>query len=320
VTFVSADTGYQYTDEDLSLADEIASRSAVAIENARLLRTAEEANRAKSVFLSTMSHELRTPLNAISGYAELLAMEVKDPLTPGQREQIERIRTNQRHLLGLVNEVLDYAKLDVGRMEYDIQPVPVSAAIRDVECVVAPLAEAKQIAFPRECGHANLVVRADREKLTQILVNLFTNAVKFTESGGRVTLQCEQEDGRIRFRIQDTGRGIPPEHLEHIFKPFIQVSEGLTRTEEGTGLGLAISRSLARGMGGEIMAQSVLGKGSIFTLDLPRADDARLEAKDGVVPFSGIEERHAEDEQRSGKERRSGEDRRANERENMPPA
>jgi signal transduction histidine kinase len=319
VTFVSADTGHQYTDEDLFLANEITSRSAIAIENARLLRTAEEANRAKSVFLSTMSHELRTPLNAISGYAELLAMEVKDPLTSEQRTQIERIQTNQRHLLALVNEVLDFARLDVGRMEYDIQPVPVSAAIRDVECVVAPLAEAKGITFPRECGHADLVVRADREKLTQILVNLFTNAVKFTDSGGRVTLRCEQGDGRIRFRIQDTGRGIPPEHLEQIFEPFMQVSEGHTRTEEGTGLGLAISRNLARGMGGEIMVASRLGEGSTFTLDLPQADDALAEAEAVAVPPPGIEDRHGGEEQRSGKERRSGEDRRGSEPGSMPP-
>jgi signal transduction histidine kinase len=317
ITFVSADTGHQYTADDLLLADEVASRSAVAIENARLLRAAErvrreaeqarmeaeEANRAKSVFLSTMSHELRTPLNAIGGYAELLEMELKGPLTVDQHDQIHRIRTNQRHLLSLVNAVLDFARLDAGRMEYDIQPVPVSAAIRDMESVVAPLAEAKGIGFPRECANDHLVVLADREKLVQILVNLFTNAVKFTRHGGQVSLRCELEDGRVLFRVVDSGIGIPPDQLEHIFEPFVQVSEGHTRKEEGTGLGLAISRNLARGMNGELTVESVTAKGSTFTVALPHAADAQL-AADMVVPVLGFEDRW------SGEERRSGEDRR----------
>jgi signal transduction histidine kinase len=313
VTFVSADTGHQYTEEDLLLADEVASRSAVAIENARLLRAAEEANRAKSVFLSTMSHELRTPLNAIGGYADLLAMEIKGPLTEDQREQVARIRTNQRHLLSLVTTVLDFAKIDAGRMEYNLEPVVVASAIRDVESIVAPLAEAKRITFPRECADAHLAVRADREKLAQILVNLFTNAVKFTNRGGRISIRCDPEGNRIRFRVEDTGIGIASEHLEHIFEPFMQVSEGHTRKEEGSGLGLAISRNLARGMGGEITVQSVIGKGSTFTVDLARADEAPLGAE-VIVPVLGIENR------RTGEDRRSGEDRRGSQPEIAPPA
>lgn len=311
ITFVSADTGHQYADEDLALADEIAARSATAIENSRLLRAAEEANRAKSIFLGTMSHELRTPLNAIGGYADLLEMEIKGPVTEEQREQIGRIRTNQRHLLSLVNTVLDFAKLDAGRMEYDIQPVAVSAAIRDMESVVAPLAEAKGITFPRECENSHLVVLADREKLAQILVNLFTNAVKFTRRGGGVSLRCELASDRVRFRVADTGIGIAPEHLEQIFEPFIQVSEGNTRKEEGTGLGLAISRSLARGMGGEITVESTLGKGSTFTIDLPVAKEATPGAE-MIVTFARIEDGWG------GKERRSGKDRRAAETESTP--
>jgi signal transduction histidine kinase len=303
VTFVSADTGHQYTRDDLTLADEIASRSAVAIENARLLRAAENANRAKSIFLSTMSHELRTPLNAISGYAELLEMELKGPLTEGQREQVARIRTNQRHLLGLVNTVLDFAKLDAGRMEYDIQPVAVASVIEDVESVVAPLAEAKGISYPRHCANAHLVVRADRNKLSQILVNLFTNSVKFTGPGGRISIRCGQVDGRVLFHIEDTGIGIAPDQLRNVFEPFMQVSEGTTRKEEGTGLGLAISRSLARGMGGEIRVESTPGSGSTFTVDLPLAGGAPTEVE-LALPSLAAEDR------RSGDERRSGEDRR----------
>jgi signal transduction histidine kinase len=308
ITFVSADTGHQYSDDDVALAEEVASRSAVAIENARLLRAAEEANHAKSVFLSTMSHELRTPLNAIGGYAELLEMGVRGPLTEEQLEQVGRIRVNQRHLLGLVNEVLDFAKLDAGRMEYDIQPVAVSAAIRDMESVVAPLAEAKGVAFPREAGRGDLVVLADRERLVQILVNLFTNAVKFTDSGGRISLACDADGDRVLFRIADTGRGIPAESLDHIFDPFVQVSEGHTRTEEGTGLGLAISRNLARGMRGEITVESTLGRGSTFTVDLPRVEgdvDAARVAGSVVRDGAGVPV-----DRRSGNERRRGGDRR----------
>jgi len=318
ITFVSADVGHQYTQEDLTTAEGLASRAAVAIENARLLRAAErarrdaeaarveaeKANRAKSVFLSTMSHELRTPLNAIGGYAELLEMEVKGQLSADQHEQVQRIRINQRHLLSLVNSVLDFAKLDAGRMEFDIQPVQVSAVVGDVESLVAPLSEAKRITLPRDCANAHLVVRADREKLTQILVNLVTNAVKFTRPGGRISIGCSLADGRVLFHVEDSGIGIAPENLEHIFKPFIQVSEGHTRKQEGTGLGLAISRELARGMGGEITVESLLGKGSTFRVALPHAEEAQL-AADLLVPARGFEDR------RSGEERRCGTDRRS---------
>ena len=306
ITFVSADTGHQYTGDDVGLADEIASRSAAAIENARLLRAAEEANRAKSVFLSTMSHELRTPLNAIGGYADLLEMEIKGPVTTAQREQIARIRTNQRHLLSLVNSVLDFAKIDAGRMEYHIGPVAVAAAVADMESVVAPLAAARGISFPSHCASSRLVVRADREKLAQILVNLFSNAVKFTGRGGVISLHCEQVDGRIRFRVEDSGIGIAPEHLEHIFDPFMQVSEGNTRKQEGTGLGLAISRNLARGMGGEITVESTLGAGSTFIVELPAAEEAELDPEP-LASRSGTEAQWRGAERRSGIERRAKE-------------
>lgn len=202
-----------------------------------------------------------------------------------------------------MNSVLDFAKLDAGRMEYHIQPVAVAAAIRDAECIVAPLAEARGVSFPRVCAHSHLVVLADREKLAQILVNLFSNAVKFTSAGGRVSLRCDQEGDRVLFHVEDTGVGIAPEHLQHVFEPFMQVSEGHTRKEEGTGLGLAISRTLARGTGGEISVRSMPGKGSTFTLDLPQASDAPL-AADVIVRALEIEDR------RSGEERRTPGDRR----------
>ncbi len=201
--------------------------------------------------------------------------------------------------------MLDFAKLDAGRMEYDIQAVPVSAAIRDMESVVAPLAEEKGIAFPRDCEGSGLQVLADREKLAQILVNLFTNAVKFTPRGGGISLRCGRAGDRVRFQVQDNGIGIPPEHLGHIFEPFMQVSEGNTRKKEGTGLGLAISRNLARGMGGEITVESTPGTGSTFTVELPCADASGVDGE-LVIALASEEEGWCGEERRSGADRRLG--------------
>ncbi len=278
ITFVSANSGHQYTEDDLDLAEDLAARAATAIDNSLLFRAAEraraeaeEANRAKSLFLTTMSHELRTPLNAIAGYAELLSMEIKGPLNDAQHDQVARIRSNQSHLLGLVNAVLDVAKLSEGRMELHLEPVGVAEVLDAVEAMVAPLAGKKGIPYPRECAGSALRVCADREKVEQILVNLFTNAVKFTPASGRIDVGCQAEGDHVAVRVRDTGIGIAPEHLDVIFEPFVQVTNGLTRTEEGTGLGLAISRSLAREMGGSLTARSEPGEGSTFTLRLPRA-------------------------------------------------
>ena len=236
---------------------------------------AEKASRAKSDFLAVMSHELRTPLNAIAGYVDLLEMGVRGALSEGQRADLERIRLNQRRLLGLINDVLNYAKVDAGRVEYDIRPTPVREAFEATEPVIQPLAAAKGIVLEVEACDAALVAAADPDKLQQVLVNLLSNAVKFTEPGGRVMAACDghdgQDEGVLRIRVRDTGVGIPADRLDAIFDPFVQVDTRLTRTAGGTGLGLAISRDLARGMGGELTARSEIGVGSEFTLTLPRA-------------------------------------------------
>ena len=230
---------------------------------------AEEANRVKSEFLATMSHELRTPLNAIGGYAELIEMGVRGPITPQQREDLLRIQASQRHLLGLINEVLNYAKLETGSVHYELDDVAVRGILAAAEALVAPQAQARGLVLEVfTCGE-ELVVRADADKLLQILANLLSNAVKFTPPGGRVTLWCGLEDGAVLFRVSDSGIGIPADKLGAIFEPFVQVRSDLTRTAEGTGLGLAISRDLARGMGGELVAASEVGKGSTFCLSLP---------------------------------------------------
>ncbi len=232
---------------------------------------AEEANRAKAQFLATMSHELRTPLNAIGGYADLMEMGIRGPVTELQAEDLARIKASQRHLLGLINEVLNYAKLETGTVQYDLEDVPVADALASAEALVAPQAQAKGLALEVVPCERGMSVRADEEKLRQVLANLLSNAVKFTAPGGRVSLRCDASGGDACFQVSDTGVGLAPDKLEAIFEPFVQIRSDLTRTQEGTGLGLAISRSIAEAMSGSLTAESVPGEGSTFTLRLPLA-------------------------------------------------
>jgi signal transduction histidine kinase len=220
-----------------------------------------------------MSHELRTPLNAIGGYAELLEMGVRGPVNDAQRLDLGRIQHSQRHLLGLINEVLNYARVEGGAVRYATADVSVASVLASVEPLVRPQLEAKGLTLRALPAPRGLAVHADEDKVRQILLNLLSNAVKFTDRGGCVTLETidDPEAGRVRFRVVDTGIGIPPDKLDVIFDPFVQVNASLTRTQEGAGLGLAISRDLARGMGGELTVESAPGQGSTFTLSLPPA-------------------------------------------------
>jgi PAS domain S-box-containing protein len=229
------------------------------------------ASQAKSEFLASMSHELRTPLNAIGGYAELLVMGVRGPLNAEQAQDIARIRRSQQHLLTLINDVLNFAKVDSGQTEYRLTAVPVDEALHDTETMIAPQIMTKGLRYEYHGGDKSASVLADPEKFQQIVLNLLSNAVKFTESGGTITLSSKQSGNCIEVRVADTGPGIAAEKIDRIFDPFVQVDRRLSQPVQGVGLGLAISQDLAHGMNGEITVESVVGKGTTFTLSLPRA-------------------------------------------------
>ena len=247
-----------------------------ALADAQLARArAEAANKAKTDFLAVMSHELRTPLNSIGGYAELLEMGLRGPITSDQHQDLAKIRRSQRHLLGLINDLMNFAKLETGHVELQFENVVVNEVLAVLDALTEPQVQSKNLRYQHGRCDATLTVWADREKTHQILINLVSNAVKFTRAGGRITVDCDASEEFVHFHVTDTGEGIAADKLSQIFEPFVQVKTGFTREHEGVGLGLAISRDLARIMRGDLTVESQPGVGSCFTLTLPRYPEKR---------------------------------------------
>jgi signal transduction histidine kinase len=309
ITYLAPQDGRHFSDIDRQVAEDLASRAAMAIESARLHRaasssraeaeaaiaSAEDAGRRKSEFLATMSHEFRTPLNAILGYAQLLDMGVLGPTTSAQNAHLERLQSSARHLLQLVDDVLDVAKVDADRLEVRQDVLMTGAAVVAASSLVHPQATAKGIRlFDLNHNAPGAAYVGDERRVRQILVNLLSNAVKFTPPAGEVTVICgatnEPDPGAnlgegasapsisespysgrewAYIRVSDSGPGIAPQFMSRLFEPFVQADGALTREKGGTGLGLAISRRLARRMGGDITVRSRPGAGAIFTLWLP---------------------------------------------------
>jgi signal transduction histidine kinase len=286
MSFTITDSGRTFGQGDVAM--ELSRRTAVAIDNAVIYRRsialrleAEAASNAKSDFLAKMSHEIRTPINAMMGYAELLEMGISGPITESQAKHLSRIRSSGEHLTSLVNEMLDLAKIEAGRMTVEPMDAITGDAAEAALAVIRPQAVAKGVDIaPTIQGNPQAAYVGDPQRVQQILMNVLSNAVKFTATGGSVVVRCATQCGRgggsprtgddwTSITIQDTGVGIATEDLERIFHPFVQVDNGYTRVHGGTGLGLTISRSLAQMMGGEISVESAVGEGSRFTLWLP---------------------------------------------------
>ena len=276
ISFISAESRRRYSADDLHFAERLASRAAYAIDNARLFEEAtraraeaEMANAAKATFLASMSHELRTPLNAIAGYAELMELGVLGPVTEKQTEALGRLQRSRRHLSSLVDQVLSFARIEAGKMEFEIVNLPVNDAITRLADMIAPQAAGKQLAYSFDGCGKDIAVRADRDRLDQIMLNLIGNAVKYTPSGGSITVSVDSDPKTVRIAVSDTGPGIPKDKQQLIFQPFVQLGSSAEATASGVGLGLAISRDLARAMNGDVDVSSN-GKGSVFILTLPR--------------------------------------------------
>ncbi len=311
ITFVSADVGHQYAERDVELAEDLAARCSIALDNARLFRDlqatqksaaqlneqlvvssirqqelaeeARDANQAKSRFLATMSHEIRTPINAIVGYATLLELEIAGPTTSRQREYLARVKASSDHLIKLIDDVLDLAKVEAGRMSLDRETLSAQASITAALALIEPQALAAGVNITSACPDAGSFFVGDKDRVRQILVILLSNALKFTDRGGSITVTCgtsRTPDAEAKLegsgpwtfiRVADTGIGISPAEAETVFQPFVQADPGNTRKQGGAGLGLSIGLELANRMGGDLTLRSAGGEGSSFTLWLPGA-------------------------------------------------
>jgi signal transduction histidine kinase len=264
-----------FREKHVQLLKTFADQAVIAIQNTRLFheiqeksRQLEVASRHKSEFLANMSHELRTPLNAIIGFTRIVMRRSQEKLEPQQYENLEKILTSGQHLLALINSILDLSKIEAGRVEVNAGEIALPAVLEQCVRTVEPLVRADAVHLVKEFDGALPPMYVDEEKLRQIVINLLSNAAKFTERGS-VRLRAQASNGSVAIAVSDTGIGIPPDKLDVIFEEFEQADASSTRLYGGTGLGLAIARRLARLMGGDVTAESVLGSGSTFRLILP---------------------------------------------------
>ncbi len=293
LTFVSKERNRPYTRDEVELAEGLAARSADALDNARrygdalLLRElAEAASQNRMRFLGTVSHELRTPLNAIIGYVDLITAEIHGPITEAQRADLQRIRLNQEHLLVLINDFLNYVRTD-GASVHQAVDVPVRDIIAKAFTLLESLFERKSIRYEGGGDDPSIIAFADPDRVLQILVNLLGNALKFTPRGGEIKTNYLATDDTITITVQDTGIGIAQDQLDAVFEPFVQVDEG-RGIERGSGLGLTVSRDLAQAMRGDLMVNSAMGKGSCFTLTLPRAPSSAESLQGSIVSVQPV--------------------------------
>jgi PAS domain S-box-containing protein len=268
VSFFMTESGRRYTTKDLSLAEELARRAAIAIERARLYESALLANQAKSDFLAVMSHELRTPLTTIMGYTDLMISGLPDPISPKAHLYLERVRSAAWHLLSLIEQILVYTRLEIGREKLHPERLVVRELLTEAAALIEPVAAERGLRFAVEPVAEPIVIETDLTKIRQILVNLLSNAVKFTDAG-EVRLGASWDGNVVNFMVRDTGIGIAAEHRERVFDAFWQVDQSSTRRVGGTGLGLAVSRRLARLLGGDITLTSTPGEGTLFCVRLP---------------------------------------------------
>jgi signal transduction histidine kinase len=281
VALVSGDPERPFTDADLALAEDIAARAALAIDNARLYGEEQRATKTKIDLLAVVSHDLRTPLNAIVGYADLMAMGIPEQLAAGSRQHLERIRTSARHLLYLMNELLAFARLDAGHEELHLQDIDVRDVMGEVSTLMEPLAGERGLGFVVEKPSEPLHLRTDPDKLRQVLLNIIGNAVKYTPSG-EVRVQLSGSSSRALVRVSDTGIGIERAHIQRIFDPFWQADPTQRSRNGGTGLGLSIVRRLIDLLGGEANVDSDVGRGTTFIVSLPNHTQYASPASDST--------------------------------------
>jgi signal transduction histidine kinase len=269
IALVASSPERRFSDDDVTLASDIAGRAALAIDNARLYGNVQKANQSKTDFLAVVSHDLRTPLNAIIGYADLLDEGIPVALPPGSRQSVQRMRTSARHLMYLLNELLVFARLDGGSETVRVAHCDLCAVAREVAVVMEGQAQERGLTFRLCVPETPVDAETDADKLRQVLLNLVGNAVKYT-AHGEVELTVRPESERALLTIRDTGPGIAPEHLEQIFEPFWQVDRTQRTQGGGTGLGLSVVRRMLELLGGDVHVESALGEGSTFVVSLPR--------------------------------------------------